>query len=117
IARGREGRRNAREDSASVVGDPRGSPVTGRGADDARSKRRADGLVAEADSENRKLPREAPDDLERDAGLVRRARPRREHDRAHRKLLDLLRPQGVVPGDERLLAEHLEIASEVVDEA
>ncbi len=52
-----------------------------RRADDLAAERLADRLVAEADAEQWDLPGGGGDQVEADAGLVRRAGARRQHDR------------------------------------
>ena len=52
-----------------------------RRADDLAAERLADRLVAEADAEDRDLARSGGDQVEADAGLVRRAGAGRQHDR------------------------------------
>ena len=66
-----------------VVDDRRGLAVHDRAAR-ARPCRRTPGrcLMAEAHAEDRHLARERADHVDRDAGLVRRARAGRDHDRA-----------------------------------
>ena len=65
-------------------------------AHDRAAERLADRLVAEAHAENRDLAGEALDQRHRDAGLVRRARPRRDHDALGRERVDLVERDLVV---------------------
>ena len=69
------------EDGPSVVLHQAGLAVHEvRSADHLAPERLGDGLVAEAHSQNRHPVGHGFDQLDRDAGLLRRARPRRDHD-------------------------------------
>ena len=83
---------------------------------DAPAEGLADALVPEADAENRNAPGEAPDHLERDAGLVRRARPGRDHDLRGRERLDGVERDLVVAHDVHPGAQLAEVLHEVVGE-
>jgi hypothetical protein len=72
------------------------------------AERLADGLVAEADAEDRHAAGETRDGSERDARLVRRARPGREDDVGRRQLLDPFHRQLVV-------AEHAHFGTELFE--
>src|ERR1043165_7952106 len=81
VARGGEAIFEAVEDGLAVVANLRRLAVDGRGAaDDSTAEDLADGLVAEADAEQRHVACERGDEFGRAAGLVRRARPRRDDD-------------------------------------
>ena len=79
-------RRQAGEHAGSVVADLRRLAVHDAiGADDVAAVRFADRLMAEADAEDRDRASPAADDVDGDAGFLRRARPGREHDRRRRQ--------------------------------
>ena len=62
------------EDGFVVVGDGAGFAVHQvRGANDLAAKSRADGLMSEADSEDRHLSRKMLDQLNADSGVLRGA--------------------------------------------
>src|ERR1035438_6121052 len=65
----------------------------------ARRTQKPDGLVSEAHPEDRLAPGKGTDDLERDAGVARRARARRQQDAVG------FQRQGALWGD-RVVAEH-----------
>src|SRR4051812_27630644 len=106
-------RGEAREQALAVVGDLRRLAVDGHVADHLAAERLGERLVAEADAQRRHAGLgEAPHRLHRDAGLVRRARPRRD-DHAVRPA----REQRVDVLD--VVAHHLELGpqlAEVLDE-
>src|SRR5687767_6635302 len=76
----------------------------------------ADRLVAEAYAQQRHPAGQPPDQLERDAGLVRRARPRRNDDVRRLQGLDCLDRDLVVPVDRHVRAELAEVLHQVVGE-
>ena len=84
---------------------------------DLAAERLADRLMAQADAENRHLPASLLDDFQRHAGLVRRARPGRDHDALRRQLANLLDRQLVVARDAHVLTQLAEVLHEVVGEA
>src|SRR5215472_11535414 len=81
IARRLEWRIDAAKDAAAAVLDFRKLAVhRDRRADDLAAEGLADGLMAETDAEDRDARRCSRNQVEADAGLVRRARAGREHD-------------------------------------
>src|ERR1043166_9476742 len=114
VARRREAIFQALEDRPAVVANLRRLAVDGRwAAHDAASEDLPDGLVAEADAEQRDVAGERGDQLQRDASLVGRARPRRDDDAVGPYLLlDL-------PDRHLVVAPHLDLGAklaEVLDE-
>src|SRR5256885_3164432 len=85
-------------------------------ADDLAAERRADGRVPQAGPEHGTLPRKMPDDFDGYSRLLRRARPRRDHDVRGREPLDLLRCRLVVAADFDLLSQLAKVLDEVVGE-
>src|SRR5919202_111960 len=106
------------EDRPAVVADLRRLAVDGRGAaHDAAAEDLPDGLVAEAHAEQRHVAGERGDQLERDAGLVGRARPRRDDDAVGPyPVLDLLDRHLVVAPHRDLRVQFAEVLDEVVGE-
>src|SRR3954471_6662323 len=107
----------AGEDGPAVVLGGRGLAVHRLVAHDVAAKRLRQRLMAEADAEHRDAGlREAPDDVEADAGLVRGARARR-HDHAvvaaAEQVLDV---RAVVAHDLQLAAHLPQVLDEVVGE-
>ena len=85
-------------------------------ADHVAAKGRADGLVAEADAENRNLAGHVADEVDGDAGLLRRAGAGREEDAVRVQGFDLVRGQLVVAADDDVGAELAHVLDEVVGE-
>ena len=81
IARGAERPVDAAKHARACVLDLEHLAVLRRGAHDLATKRLADGLMAEANAEDRNARRRLGDEFEADAGFVRRARAGRQHDR------------------------------------
>ena len=78
VARGRERLGQFAEHAFVVVMDLAGFAVKElRSADNFAPERGADGLVAQADAQNREFAGKFFDQLNRNAGFLRRARPRR----------------------------------------
>ena len=115
IARGRHGRGQAAEDGLVVVGDGAGLAVHQvRSAHDVAAKSRADGLMSQADAENRNFAGEVPDQIDADAGVLRRARTRRDHDALRLHGLDLGNCDLVVAANLDLRAQFPEVLNQVV---
>ena len=87
-----------------------------RGADDVASKGRSDGLMAEADAENRGLAGEALDERNEDAGILWCARAGRKDEAFGREGLDLVDGELVVATDDHLRAELAHVLHKVVGE-
>src|SRR6476620_5158587 len=87
-----------------------------RGADDLPAERDADALMSEAYAKHRNGRTEFPDQLDRDAGVFRAARSRRDYDviRAHR--FDLVERDLVVAPDDRRRSKLAKILREVEGE-
>ena len=110
-------RRQAGEDRAAVVRDLARLAVDRLAADDEAAERLRERLVAEADAERRDPGlREAAHRLQRDAGLVGRARPGRDDDAIGRALEQLVDRRDVVAHDVQLRAQLAEELDEVVGE-
>src|SRR5262249_60367592 len=86
-------------------------------ADDRRAEGLADRLVAEADAEHRDAAGEAADGLDRDARLVGRLRPRRDHEVGGLEGLDSVEVDLVVAPHLHLGPELAQVLHEVVGEA
>ena len=84
---------------------------------DVAAHRLADRLMAEADAEDRRRRREALDQRQADAGLVRRAGAGREDDRLGRHRRDLVEGDLVVAVDDRIRPKLAEEVDEVVGKA
>ncbi|CAM5196901.1 hypothetical protein CDEN61S_02711 [Castellaniella denitrificans] len=111
------GRRQSREDVGAPVRDGRDLAVHEfAGAHDASAVGRADGLVAQADAQDGLPAGEMPDQLDGDAGLGRRARPRRHADAVGVDGLDAGEVDLVVAHDLDPGAEFAEILHQVVGE-
>src|SRR5712691_7536356 len=81
VARRREGIGQLLENILAIVTDLTGLAVEKfRSADDFSSKRRANGLMAEAHTENRKFPGKALDQLDGNTCFLRSARTGRDYD-------------------------------------
>src|SRR5665809_165951 len=87
------------------------------GADDAAAIDLADGLMAEADAEDRHHGPGTGDQLKADAGPVWIARARRQHDRLRSLGQDLIHTDLVVTVDARGSAQFPKEMNEVVGEA
>ena len=107
IARGRHGHGQAVKDAFVVVRDGAGLAVHQvRSAHHIAAKSRADGLMSQADAENRHFAGEVPDQIDADAGILRRARTGRDH--------DALRVHGLDLGNRDLVvAAHLDLRAQV----
>src|SRR5262245_24350662 len=118
IAADREWAGQSGEEAAFAVTD-RARPAMHRHgrADDAAAERSADGLMAEADAQNRNAAGELLNDGHTAARFGRRTRSRREDDGHGPVRGDLVRREGVVADDERFLPQPPQIAGQVVDEA
>src|SRR5438309_289425 len=80
---------------------------------DAPAEPLADGLMAEADPEERESSREPLDDLGRQAGLGGATGPRGDDDCFRIEGLDLLQRKAVVAADEDLCAQLAEVLKKV----
>src|SRR5688572_7892389 len=106
IASGEKRRRDAVEESVTVVHDHRGLAVhRRRGAADRPAVDHADGLVTEADAENRHARAKPADHIYRDARVLGTTRPRRDQDLLGRHRLDLPDGHLIVPAYADLRAE------------
>src|SRR5207302_7414240 len=106
IATDFHGGRNAGEQVGAVVRDAGRLAMYGaRGAHDAPTVRLTDGLMPEADAEDRGRRAPRANDVHRDAGLRGRARTGREDDALGRELADFLDRHGVVAPDEQVRAQ------------
>ena len=95
------------KDPSPIVPDARGLAVHhALGAHHLSAEGLSDRLVTEADAEDRDASGEAPDQLDRDAGVLRRAWAGRDDDRARRERLDLGHADLVV-------ANHLDVFAEL----
>src|SRR5882762_4765444 len=109
VARGGEGIRQLAENIFAVVMDlARFAVEELRGADDFAAERSANGLMAEAHTEDRKFSGEALDQLHGNARLLRRARTRRNYD-AFR-----ISPDNLFHGD-FVVAVHLDVATQLAE--
>src|ERR1700674_358714 len=86
------------------------------GAHDLSAEGSADGLVAEADSQDRNLARKMADKFNADSGFLRRARPRREHDALRAHSLDPFHGDLVISAHYNLSAQFAQILDQVVGE-
>src|SRR5271168_3959034 len=86
------------------------------GADDIASKCRADGLMAEANSQDRRLAGEALNEWDENAGVLRCARAGREHQPLRREGLDLVDCELIIAADDHLRAQFTHILNQVVRE-
>jgi hypothetical protein len=74
-------------------------------------------LMTEADAQNRDSPGEAANGFERDAGAVRRSRPRRDEDTfGPIAFLNLVHAYLVIPANDDLLSQFAEILDKIVSE-
>ena len=105
------------EDGLAVVRDAAGFAVHElRGADDVASEGCADGLVAEADSEDGPLAGEALNERDENAGVLRRAGAGREHEPLGREGFDLVDRELIVAADDHFGAEFAHVLHQVVGE-
>jgi len=88
-----------------------------RCANDLAAHGLADGLVTEADAEQRRRRSEAVDQAQANPGFVRGTRPRRQHDGFRRHLLDLVERDLVVADHGRVGAQFAQEVDEIVGEA
>ncbi len=115
IARSRHGHGQAVEDGFVVVRDRAGLAVHQvRSAHDVAAKSRADSLMSQADAEHRHFAGEVPDQINADAGILRRTRSRRDHDALRLHRLDLSNRDLVVAANLNLRAQFPEILNQVV---
>src|SRR5690606_6731222 len=90
VTRGVEVVRQTGEHTTALVPDARGLAMhDGLGPHHLAAVALAQALVTEADAENRRARAQLADQLDRNTGLVRRARPWRDHDAFRRQRLDL----------------------------
>jgi hypothetical protein len=110
VAGCRERRRQTREHAASIMLNRRGLAMHhAAGALDTPAEHLADGLVTEADAEDRNPAGETFDQRLGNTGLRRRARTRRDHDLLRRQRLDLVGRDLVVANDVHIRAEFRQI--------
>jgi hypothetical protein len=83
---------------------------------DFAAKRFANGLVAEANAQNRRLPRHVPDERHQNSRLMRRAGARRKQNPLRLHGLNLLRRYLVVAPHHDLRAQLAQVLNEVVGE-
>jgi len=115
IASGRHGRGQAAEDGFAIVTDCAGFAVhQARGAHHLSAKGSTDGLVSEADAENRNLAREVANEIDADSGLLRRAWTGRNDNAVRLHYLNVGDCNLIVPANLNLGAEFPEILNEVV---
>src|SRR5690606_16531120 len=86
------------------------------GAHDFAAERLADGLMPEADAQDRNFAFEPFNEGKANAGLIRRTRPRGQHDvvRPHRR--DLVQSDFVVAPDNHFFAQFSQVLDQVVGE-
>src|SRR5258708_4589162 len=82
----------------------------------ASAERFADSLMAQADAENRDLSRELAQHVERDARMLRVARPRRQADPLGIQLRDFIEGNFIVAVRPHVLAQFAEILDQVIGE-
>ena len=100
IPRRREVRRQASEDAAAVVADRGGVAMRrGRRANDPAAVCRGNGLVAEADAQQRRDRSALPDDIDADPRLARGAGTRRDDDPGWTQRRDIRRGDFIVTDD------------------
>ena len=117
VARGRERLGQFAEHAFFVVMDFTGFAVKEFwSADNFAAERGADGLVAQADAQNREFAGKFFDQLDRNAGFLRRARPRRNDDLLGLASGDFFDGNFVVAMDFYLATQLAEILGEVVGE-
>lgn len=115
VAGGREGVRDVAEHPLPVVIDLRGLAVHDLpGADDLAAKRFADGLMAEADAEQRDVALRGVDERNGDSGVGGRTRPRRDDDLLRLKRERLFDGQFIVPVHRHLGSEFADVLDKVV---
>ena len=118
IADHREALRQRGVDAAAVVAQHIGLAVhQAPRADDLAAERRADRLVAEADAEDRQLAGELADRVDADAGLGRRARARREHERVGAQRADAGDIDLVVANHAHVFSQLAEVLDQIEREA
>src|SRR5690606_6404341 len=118
VARGLVAVGQSREHALSGVPDRRGLAVHDPpGAHHPAAVGLADALVAQAHAQDRDPRPQRLDHRDRDPGLVRRARPWRDHDALGRKPLDLPDRQLVVAHHLHLGPQRLQVLDEVPGEA
>ena len=88
-----------------------------RRSHDASSQSFSDHLMSQANAEHRHLGGKLTNDIEGTAGLARRARAGRKDDSLWLQGANPGHADGIVADDQRFLAQPLEIASQVVNEA
>src|SRR5271170_4116453 len=117
VAGAGHGTGDAGEDGLAIVLDAAGFAMHKlRGADDVASEGCADGLMAEADSEDWPLAGEALDERDEDAGVLRRTGAGREHEALGIEGLDLVDGELVVAADDHVGAEFTHVLHQVVGE-
>ncbi len=117
IARGHKILRQFLEYRFVVVMDAAGLAVHDfRRANHFPSKRVSDGLVPQAHAQDGNLPREAPDHVDANARIFRRARPRRNHDALRLFRGDFVERNLVVAMHLQLPAQLAEKLREVIGE-
>jgi len=117
IATCRKGAGETPEQGAPVMVDVGCLSVeNGRGPHHAASEGHTDGLVPEADPQERRLPCHLLHKRHRDAGPGRSSRPRRNDNALVAGGRDLPDADGVVPDDVRLRAQLAQVLDEVVGE-
>src|ERR1700736_2332786 len=107
IAGGGEGVGELSENVLAVVVNLAGLAVKKfRSANDLAPEGRADGLMAEAHTENREFPSQAANQIDANSGILRRAGARRNHDALRFAARDFLDGDFVVP-------MHLDVAAQL----
>ncbi len=118
IARRRERRRQTRKDAFPLVQDRRGLAVhQGLGADHVSAERLTDGLMAQADAQNRHGCRRRLDQRQADAGLIRCAGTGRQQHGGGVQRPRLIHRQVVIAHHMRRRAQLREVVDEIVGEA
>src|SRR6266436_8224007 len=79
-----------------------------RSANDFASERRTNGLMAQADTENREFPSQAANQIDANSGILGRAWPGRNHDALRLAARDFLYGDFVV-------AMHLDVATQLAE--
>ena len=85
-------------------------------ADHLATKGLADGLMSEADAEQRHASGEVANELDTDARFLRRTRPGRDYDAVGMYRFDLVDGDLVVAADHDLFAQFAKVLDEVVSE-
>lgn len=115
VAGGREGVRDVAEHPLPVVKDLRGLAVHDLpGADDLAAKRFADGLMAEADAEQRDVALRGVDERNGDARVRRRTRPGRNNDLLRLERQRFFDGQFIVPVHRNLSPKLADVLDKVV---